>query len=156
MIIVVYPEDLAEKMAVPPTDKMAIISITNLWERYVPFPANSDIVRIHRMKFDDEYLSKGNGPRQEHFDGLKEFVDDIYGKANILMIHCAAGMSRSPAVAEAIVQYLSDKSDVVYNKPDYPHKPNPLVYRLACYELGIEPQLEKGDETDEEDEKRLK
>jgi len=77
MTIVVCPEDLAEKMARPPTDKMAIISITNLWERYVPFPANSNVVKIHRMKFDDEYFPKGNGPKQEYFEGLKDFVDDV-------------------------------------------------------------------------------
>lgn len=135
--IIVVPEDKAVSMAASVTEKTAIISITNLLSRDVSFPTNDNILRIHRMKFDDEYYPKGNGPKQECFDGLKEFVDDIYGKVNMIIIHCAAGMSRSPAVAEAIVEYL-DSEDVLYEGPDYMNEKNPLVYRFACSELGKE------------------
>ena len=137
MVIKVMPEDLAWKSTVAPTEKIAIISITNKLDKDVIFPDNANIMGIYRMKFDDEVSSKENGPVQSDFDGLKEFADNIIGKADTLIVHCAAGMSRSPAVAEALVKYFSAEKPE-YIEPDYPHKRNPLVYRLACRELGVD------------------
>lgn len=137
MKIIVLPEDEAVKMATSSSDKMAIISITNRLSKNVIFPSNDNIISILDMKFDDEYLPKGNGPRQEHFEGLKEFIDDIHDKAGLLIVHCAAGMSRSPAVAEAIAKYL-DGVDVIYTNSEYPNEKNYLVYKFACNELGVE------------------
>lgn len=137
MKVIVLSQDEAVKMATSSSDKMAILSITNRLSKNVSFPSNDNIISIHNMKFDDEYLPKGNGPRQEYFEGLKEFVDDIYDKVDILIVHCAAGMSRSPAVAEAIAKYLEDV-DVIYKESEYPNEKNILVYRFACNELGVE------------------
>ena len=137
MVIKVMPEDLAWKSTIAPTERMAVISITNKLDEVVAFPENPNVIEIYRMKFDDEVSSEKNGPVQSDFDGLKEFADSIIGKADTLIVHCAAGMSRSPAVAEALVKYFRDE-EVEYVEPDYPHKRNPLVYSLACRELGIE------------------
>jgi predicted protein tyrosine phosphatase len=54
-----------------------------------------------------------------------DFVDSMWDKVDLIMIHCLAGVSRSPAVAAAIAKdYYSDDS-LYFNE----YCPNRLVYR---------------------------
>lgn len=47
---------------------------------------------------------------------------------------CDSAMSRSPAMAAAILRYNGQSDRVIWQNPHY--QPNPLVYRLMCDALG--------------------
>lgn len=68
---------------------------------------------------DDLILFNGELARQ-----ILEFVDRVWDEIEVLMIHCEAGISRSPAVAAAIAK-LKYKDDAAYFRI---YRPNTLVY----------------------------
>ena len=138
MIIKVMTRDTVEEEVAASSKKIAVISITDKGEGDVPFSSNENLLGVHRMKFNDEYESKHDGPQQSDFNGLRKFIDDISADAEEIIVHCGAGMSRSPAVAEAVFKYLEYKGDVTYKKPDHSCEPNELVLMFACSELGID------------------
>jgi hypothetical protein len=72
---------------------------------------------------------------QEDFNGLKTFIDSLKAK-NIeqLIVHCAAGISRSAGVACAIDEYLGLNNNFWFQRQYFP---NIHVYKLTCNELGI-------------------
>lgn len=76
-------------------------------------------------------------PKQGDFVGLKQFIDDYKDNANInnIIVHCAAGISRSSALASAISKYLNLNYKSIW-KDNY-LMPNPLVFKLALNELNI-------------------
>ena len=120
--------------------RTSIISITSKEDANVTFPENPNIVYVFYMKFNDlteEYDEEGFPygrplPHPDDFIGLKAFVEDL--SCDILLVHCWEGNSRSAAVATAIYEYRG-KIDELRLKRDA--CPNPLVYMLACRELGI-------------------
>ena len=60
---------------------------------------------------------------EEDAKKIKNFVDNMNKRGDVqtLLIHCAAGVSRSPAVAAAICQYLFD-NDGNFFKTQLPNK----------------------------------
>ena len=61
---------------------------------------------------------------------LLDFVDEIWDRVEVLLIHCEAGLSRSPGVASALSRiYYGD--DGPWVEHDFP---NGLVYRLLVDE----------------------
>lgn len=121
-------------------EKTAIISITAPGQSLVKFANNDLILGIFRMSFWD-IASPIVGhddmkcPKQEDFDGLREFVDQMIGeKVQVFIVHCAAGISRSAGVAAALNEYLR-LNEKIFGNPNY--YPNRLVYRLSLNEFGI-------------------
>lgn len=72
-------------------------------------------------------------PKQEDFNGLKDFVDK-YKNLDII-VHCDAGISRSSAVAIAIHRYLKKDESWIWDSKSY--FPNRKVLELCMNELGI-------------------
>lgn len=121
-------------------EKCIIISINSLNDEATYFYDNSNIRAIFFLYFNDieRDYEKSIAPRQKDFNGLKDFIDSFKDNDDIkeIIIHCAAGISRSSAVAAAICQYLKiDEYKTIWSKPCY--IPNILVYRLAINELGL-------------------
>ena len=120
--------------------KTSVISITSKGECDVVFPENSNIVSVLRLRFNDlteEYDEEGIPygrplPKQEDFSGLQTFAAGL--QCDQLIVHCWEGISRSAAVAKAVWEYRGCK-DTVHALQTL--SPNPLVYALACRELGI-------------------
>jgi predicted protein tyrosine phosphatase len=72
-----------------------------------------------------------NAFTKEQAKDVWDFLDRYDGQYNRILIHCDAGLSRSPAMAFAINEV------VLGRKTDFgraAHKPNPLVYRLMLEE----------------------
>ena len=95
------------------------------------------ILRLWFNDIDRPYENKE--PKQEDFVGLKAFIDKFKNNSEIeeIIVHCAAGISRSSAVAAAICQYLDlDELNIIWNNPNF--VPNSLVYKLALKELSLE------------------
>lgn len=142
MTIEACSRDAAISLVAAAVEKTAVISITSKDEPDVLFPANKAIEEILRLKFndlteayDEEGIPYGRPlPGQKDFLGLRAFVDRI--QCSRLIVHCWEGVSRSAAVALAIHQYRSGGDNL---KTSERISPNPLVYALACRELGIRP-----------------
>ena len=132
MKILVMSEMAAVEYVKNTKEYISIISITSTLEDDVIFEHNRTVKGIFRMKFND-VLSTDDGfdaPKQSDFNGLKKFIDNL--NCNILVIHCFAGVSRSSAVAAAVMDYLKIEHDL-FNNNEY--EPNTLVYKLAKKEL---------------------
>ena len=127
----------AETVSVP----CGIISITTLSEGEIPFADNENIKEIFHMHFNDleENIQTEalffKAPVQEDMNGLRDVVDRLFDlDVNEIVVHCAAGISRSAAVAQAISDY-KNLGYQFFN--DGMHIPNSRVYRLCLNEFGI-------------------
>ena len=138
MKIEVCSQAAALRQAEVLTEETAIISITSKGDPDVVFPDNPNILSVLHLKFndlcsevDEEGIPYGRElPRQEDFDGLKEYVTGL--SCDHLIVHCWEGRSRSAAVAKAVHEFLGSRA-TLSSLRDF--SPNPLVYTLACREL---------------------
>lgn len=111
----------------------AIVSITDPKSELLIFPGDLNVRRgVLRLQFYDvdvghEKFFKEYPPMSDtQADEVWLFVDRmIRAKVEILLIHCEAGISRSPAVAAAISKYLG-REDCDWFKY---YLPNRHVYR---------------------------
>ena len=140
MTIEICSQAQALSLASAATERTAIISITSTGDPPLTFPRNPNIEAILPLRFNDltaEYDEEGFPygrplPQQTDLAGLKTFVDRL--SCPRLIVHCWAGTSRSAAVAQAIYRYRGERDQL---RPGWAFAPNPLVYELACRELGI-------------------
>jgi hypothetical protein len=61
----------------------------------------------------------------DHAKQIWGFVGSVWDRVDLLLIHCLAGVSRSPAVAAAIAKIKYDDDSLYFNL----YTPNMLVYR---------------------------
>ena len=64
------------------------------------------------------------------------FINNIKDTADMLIVHCEAGISRSPGVAAAIMKFLNDDDTPIFDSHSY--RPNMTCYRKvlrAFFEL---------------------
>lgn len=132
MKIMVMSQNMAILYSKKVQEPTIIISITSKDQENALFPNNPNIIDICRLSFNDldRDIDEYKAPILSDFDGLKEFIDK-YPNTNIL-VHCGAGVSRSPAVAMAIGDYLGIDTGINTSNQ---YDPNRLVYRLALYSL---------------------
>jgi predicted protein tyrosine phosphatase len=80
-----------------------------------------------RIAFDD--IDKPNGDKilfdKSHATQIWDFVESVWDKVDLLLIHCLAGTCRSPAVAAAVAKIKYDDDSLYFRL----HTPNMLVYR---------------------------
>ena len=95
---------------------------------YEDWPNLNDENRVGllRLSFKDTNWPDQEGAMTDgQADKIVDFVDEILGEIDALLIHCEAGLSRSPATAAAIVALWGD-GDTDYYFTHY--LPNTLVY----------------------------
>jgi len=63
----------------------------------------------------------------DHANQILDFVEEMKDKVELIVCHCGAGVSRSSAVAAAILRILTGSDDKIFNDPRY--IPNRFVYR---------------------------
>ncbi len=103
----------------------AAISISTLGD----FPTLSEYNRQGLLQL--AFADTADPDRDDSFTAslateLLDFVDEIWDRVEVLLIHCEAGMSRSPGVAAALSRiYYGD--DGPWFEYDFP---NGLVYQL--------------------------
>jgi protein-tyrosine phosphatase len=114
------------------------ISIANV---DVPFYPNLDDNPDRKAHLKLAFADTDGGPKGLSVEQAREilkFVQDNADDETAVMVNCMAGMSRSPAVAAALVK-LSGHSDLAYFKGQ---TPNMHVYRTildeGCRLLGVE------------------
>ena len=62
---------------------------------------------------------------EDHARQIWEFVDSVWDRVDLLLVHCLAGVSRSPAVAAAIAKVKYSNDSLYFHL----YVPNYLVYR---------------------------
>ena len=141
MIIEICSQKNALERAASLQEDTAIISIVSLDEKDVVFSDSDRIMGVLRLRFndlkeecDEDGIPYGRPlPRSRDFDGLRRFVENLHCER--LLIHCWEGTSRSAAVAAAVYEFRGKKDTMLTHSR---FNPNPLVYILACSELGIQ------------------
>ena len=140
MIIEVCSQAEALALAAAAETETAVISITSAGDDALTFPENPNIQAVLHLSFndltsayDEEGLPYGRPlPRQEDLEGLRPFVTEL--SCLRLIVHCWEGTSRSAAVAQAVCRFRGGRDELRSKRP---LAPNPLVYDLACRELGV-------------------
>ncbi len=89
------------------------------------------------------FADTADGDRADSFTAslateILDFAEQWWGEAEVFLIHCEAGLSRSPAVAAALSRiYYGD--DGPWFELDFPNR---LVYRLLMEAYGERPSIE--------------
>lgn len=118
--------------------KIVIVSITCLNDTLPMFNVkNENILDILELHFNDIERQYGDYqiPKKEDFKELKLFIDKYKDKAEEIVVHCHAGISRSSATASAICRYLNIDDSFIWDS--FMYHPNRLVFRLALESLNI-------------------
>lgn len=142
MMIKVFPFDVTERICRDIKDLDIVCDVVSIYDEELVPPQIEDggavrsVFRMHFPDIDDcdaSYLMK-YAATAEDLAGLKDFIDEIKDDCDLLLVHCVAGISRSPAVASAIEEYLGFE-DTIWSSGRY--NPNRHVYRLALQEFGL-------------------
>ncbi len=95
-----------------------------------PVISKTNLVDLLQMEFyDAEFVYPGLDPEfmfnRDHAIQILDFVDSVVDQIDLLMVHCEAGMSRSPAVGASIAKLRWDDDKVFFSK----YTPNMKIYR---------------------------
>jgi predicted protein tyrosine phosphatase len=142
MHIAIASRLIAEKASALIKTPHAIISITDPDSDLPAFALNENRLGILSLQFYDiedisaemslkdavEYLTQfGDGLfKDDQASQIVDFVELVKDKAEGLLVHCEAGVSRSAAVAAAIELMLNSSNERVFN--DRRYSPNLYVY----------------------------
>ena len=106
---------------------ISIVTEEDSW----PKISEANRVGLLQLAFADIATAEGDEARafnEDHAQRILDFVQQVWDRIDVLMVHCEEGNSRGPAVAAAISRvYLGE--DKVYFMP-YTYWPNRLVYRI--------------------------
>ena len=141
MKVIVKSQKDAERYCETNTgSRLAVVSITDPGQPLADIREGGLVTAVFRMSFYDlEVDMKSNGhlypcAREKDLEGLRAYIDSL-SDVDILLVHCAAGISRSAAVGAAIENYLKIE-DTIWKSPNY--HPNARVYRLCMKEFGMQ------------------
>lgn len=131
--IVVLPKRKIHNIENTLTEKHSIISVYTPFSEPANILKNKNTEKILFTSFDDYDTIIDNyeefwGRKQILFSAVnaKEIID-FWNEINskLLIVHCEAGVSRSPAIAAALTK-INEEDDNFYFKN---YRPNSLVYR---------------------------
>ena len=98
-----------------------VISISSHEEHYCPIPSNEHCLDKIFLKFDDQsyqeqitfaqYEGVAYPMKDEDAVKLLKFVLKYKDDVNDIIVHCEAGLSRSPAIALALSEILNGEED---------------------------------------------
>jgi predicted protein tyrosine phosphatase len=121
--------------ALPPHDEPhVIISITTTPDDVARLRIGTSCRGILRLSFFDVEVpvdSDRDGVfGLDHAGAICDFVELHRGSVSRIVVHCDAGISRSPAVAAALAVCLGESDDEFFRR----YRPNMLVYRTLLDE----------------------
>jgi predicted protein tyrosine phosphatase len=136
MDVWVYSRAAIER--VPPHDvPHVVISITSTPSDVAAIPASPSLLGILRLSFADIEEPEPDADLvlfdAEHARAIHGFVTKHRASVERIVVHCDAGVSRSPAVAAAITRALGgDDADFFVR-----YRPNRRVYRGVLAAFGV-------------------
>lgn len=115
-----------------------VISITDPHKPDAKIPKTSGCRAVLRLKFDDAEPTSGFSPSaglrlfgEMECTQVASFIDEYREQVGAVVVHCEAGMSRSPAVAAAVAKWLGGDSAIFFQN----YAPNQFVYDLLTEHL---------------------
>ena len=102
-----------------------------------PQMQTADSARIMQLFFQDITNEKSKDAFQkEHAERIVCFFERVQQNDQIdcIFVCCDAGISRSPAIAAALMREQGQNDDCIWSDAEY--DPNPLVYRRLCHAFG--------------------
>lgn len=87
------------------------------------------------LNFDDVTVQKDNSFDRDNAKKISDFVKKIDFKKEILYVACDSGVSRSSAIASAILRKYGEDEYIIWN--DCKYHPNLLVYKILCEEFNL-------------------
>lgn len=114
-----------------------VISIADATGVHPTLPEPPNRLGLLRMNFDDisptrrETTGSKRPMSLEDAHRIREFVEAHLETAELIVVHCEAGMCRSPAVAAALWRWLENGRGPFFDT----FRPNPHVYRTMVEEL---------------------
>lgn len=129
MKLVVHSRPAVER-ALPPEEPHAVISITTTADDVAQLPDATSRLGVLRLSFPDADVAVADVTADrlfgaEHADRIWDFLDAHRDAITCLVLHCDAGMSRSPGVAAAIARVLHGDDTFFFRR----YHPNMRVYR---------------------------
>jgi predicted protein tyrosine phosphatase len=119
----------------PPKKKVAVISIvdTDSPKDASILAYEDSLVGVLRLRFDDvdDSYNKFRAITEEQARQVVDFVEGVIGRADVLVVHCEAGISRSAGTAAACSIMLGQTDQVFFSPP---FSPNIKVYRTILNE----------------------
>jgi predicted protein tyrosine phosphatase len=108
------------------TNKHILISITGTDEKEVKLPINENRMATLHLKFDDISSPKAGLVlfTETQAGKILDVVDIWENDIDEVIVHCNAGISRSPAVAAALSKIWNEDDDMYFRK----YIPNVFVY----------------------------
>lgn len=105
-----------------------VISVNEIGGELCKLPEREACKAVLRLAFSDVLMRTGNHVPLDYADARKivDFVDEWQGKVDAFVIHCHAGISRSPAIAAAIAAKLGHCPKVFWEKAN----PNGQVFSM--------------------------
>ena len=87
------------------------------------------------MHFDDIGNGRPNSFNKQFAEKINSFVRNIDFSKYKLYVCCDSGVSRSSAIAAAILRKFDENEDIIWR--DYNYKPNIFVYKTLCDEFKL-------------------
>ncbi len=127
--ILILPEEAAVQFSYP--KPWAAISIYSNGD--APELPKDNRIGYLRMKFADIERPEFEAAfTHEQAKKIAFFTEKVWNKCKLLMIHCYAGVSRSPAVGKAISEIYQPNYALYFDRL---YAPNALVYQVLKEEL---------------------
>lgn len=118
-----------------------LISITCPETKDLPkFHLNENILYIHRMKFHDlteAYNEECQLLTNDQLLELQSIIDGYKNQINQIVVHCAAGISRSSAIAAGLALYLGDSDDFIWTTKRYLPNKHCFTIMNQVFALGL-------------------
>lgn len=127
--VVVMSRSAARNFSYKTDRSTAIISISDVGEPPNHFSDNPNIKDVCRLWFDDVNTGEKNCITAADANTILDFVDRVLNKVDLLIIHCAAGISRSAGIAAALMLILNGSDAAIFDNPRY--CPNSACYNAV-------------------------
>lgn len=133
MEIFVYSRGAIERLA-PHDVPHVIISITTTADDVARLPSGDQCKGVLRLAFLDADAPRSDDATglfsTEHATAICDFVEQHRRVVRRIVVHCDAGLSRSPGVAAALAVCLGGSDEEFFRR----YRPNMLVYRRLLEE----------------------
>lgn len=107
-------------------EAVIIISITDVENKPVRFSSNANIIASLHLIFDDVYGDEANHMSIDDARKIINFYKDYKDIVSTCIVHCEAGISRSSAIAAALMTIDKQEDMDIFENPKY--APNKHCY----------------------------
>ena len=112
-----------------------VISISDVDAPPLRLAGNPDIRAVLRLNFADTGAGSPEAMQPADAERIAAFVGAWEKDAQMIIVSCEAGISRSPAVAAAVMRALGKNDMEIWKNPNY--RPNSFCYRLTFRAFGF-------------------